>query len=322
MLRANFWIEILSQSPRSAVRVPFLRKQRRHVVKSYTSSFPKQLDLFDLEMDATRSLLDQLITDSRLYTRSKDYKDLLDFVVRLRNFAPFNAMLLQVQKPGLSYAASAHDWAERFGRGPKEKARPLLILWPFGPVALVYDVLDTEGRALPADVASFFAHGVITEDQMVAFKYRVEKKNIEWCGVDAGDNSAGSIRVMRRATGDKEITTYRLFLNSNHSLPVKFTTLAHELAHLFLGHLGDNRKLKIPDRNGLSHAQVELEAESVAYIVCSRNGVSSKSQTYLANYVRENTTVDQIDVYQVMRAAGQVENLLGLTAQNTKNPTR
>jgi hypothetical protein len=101
--------------------------------------------------DATRSLLDQLLEDSRLYRTSKDYKDLLDFVVRLRNFAPFNAMLLQVQKPGLSYAASARDWRERFGRHPKEGARPLLILWPFGPVALVYDVQDTEGKPLPED---------------------------------------------------------------------------------------------------------------------------------------------------------------------------
>ena len=95
-----------------------------------------QPDLF--ETAATRSLLDQLFSDSRLYTKSRDYKDLLDFVARLRNFAPFNAMLLQVQKPGLSYAASAHDWSVRFGRRPKEGARPLLILWPCGPVALVY----------------------------------------------------------------------------------------------------------------------------------------------------------------------------------------
>jgi len=86
----------------------------------------KQMSLFDT--DATRSLLDQLLSDSKLYTQSKDYKELLDFVIRLRNFAPFNAMLLQVQKPGLSYAASARDWRQRFERYPKEGARPLLIL--------------------------------------------------------------------------------------------------------------------------------------------------------------------------------------------------
>ncbi len=50
----------------------------------------EQLDLF--ETNAARSLLDQLLTDSRHYTQIKDYKELLDFVVRLRNFAPFNAM--------------------------------------------------------------------------------------------------------------------------------------------------------------------------------------------------------------------------------------
>ncbi len=81
------------------------------------------------ELEVARSLLDQLFADSRLYTQSKDYMQLLDFVARLRNVAPFNALLLQVQKPGLSYAASARDWRERFGRSPKVGARPLLILW-------------------------------------------------------------------------------------------------------------------------------------------------------------------------------------------------
>lgn len=44
------------------------------------------------ENENVRSLLDQLLTDSKLYTQSEGYKKLLDFVVRLRNFAPFNAM--------------------------------------------------------------------------------------------------------------------------------------------------------------------------------------------------------------------------------------
>jgi hypothetical protein len=120
--------------------------------------------------DTARALLDQLFENSRLYTRSSDFMALLDFVIKLRNFAPFNAMLLQVQKPGLSYAASADDWAERFGRYPKPGARPLLIMWPFCPVALVYDVLDTEGRALPEDVSFFVARGDMTLDRIREFQ--------------------------------------------------------------------------------------------------------------------------------------------------------
>jgi len=54
----------------------------------------QQPDLF--EIAEARTLLDQLLTDSRLYKQSKDYKELLDFEVRLRNFALFNAMLLQI----------------------------------------------------------------------------------------------------------------------------------------------------------------------------------------------------------------------------------
>lgn len=272
----------------------------------------QQENLF--ETDDARSLLDQLLADSKLYTQTKDYKDLLDFVVRLRNFAPFNAMLLQVQKPGLSYAASARDWRERFDRTPKEGARPLLILWPFAPVTLVYDVQDTEGSPLPKGVDSFFAHGPINQERVASFAPLTGKKNIEWFPFDGGDQKAGSIRIFKRATSEKEATYYRMNINRNHAPAVQFVTLAHELGHLFLGHLGPDRKLNVPSRLALDHTQMELEAESVSYLVCARNGVASKSEAYLAHYVTKNTMIDDIDVYKVMRAAGQVETLLGLTA--------
>jgi hypothetical protein len=131
---------------------------------------------------------------------------LLDFVMPLRNLAPFNAMLLQVQKPGLRYAASATDWWTRFGRKPKDGARPLLILWPFGPIALVYDVADTEGKELPQDVAAFVAHGPIRETEIEAFRQATNRKNIFWDDLDAGDGKAGSIRCTRKATMTKNAT--------------------------------------------------------------------------------------------------------------------
>ena len=267
------------------------------------------------EVEATRSLLDSLLEDSRLYHKSADNKALLDFVVRLRNFAPFNAMLLQVQNPGLTYAATAADWRRRFGRKPKEGARPLLILWPFGPVALVYDVLDTEGEELPEDVASFVARGPIGDKELEAFRERIGRKNILWEDMDAGDGKAGSIRCTRKARNDKERSEYRLAVNKNHLASVRFATLAHELAHLFLGHLGLDQAFGVQDRRQVSHQQEELEAESVAFIVCKRNGVVSKSEAYLANFVTKNTTIDCVDIYQVMRAAGLIETILGLGAQ-------
>jgi hypothetical protein len=138
-------------------------------------------------------------------------------------------MLLQLQKPGLSYAASAHDWRERFDRKPIEGARPLLIMWPFGPVALVYDVQDTEGKELPNGVAYFYAAGNIDEDQIASFIKRLGRRSIEWGWIDAGDKNAGSITIVQRAAKDDEFTLYRIHENRNHKPAVQFATLAHEL---------------------------------------------------------------------------------------------
>ena len=130
----------------------------------------------------------------------------------------------------------------------------------------------------------------------------------------AGDAKAGSIRLIQRAE-DKKPAVYRIHINRNHPVATQFTTLAHELGHLFLGHLGPDKKLNVPKRVSLTQPQQEFEAESVAYLVCERNGIKSKSQTYLSNYIDENSTIDTVDLYQIMRAAGQVESLLGLNTQ-------
>ncbi len=286
----------------------------------------EQLELSFTESEEeknSRSLLDQLLRESNLYHSSKDYLALLDFINRMPNFAPFNAMLLQIQKPGLRFAASARDWDRLFGRRPKQDARPLIILWPFGPVALVYDEMDTEGDELPKDVAAFYATGPIDEHRILGFKNQLGRKGIHWHDFDAGDTKAGSIqakykkRPLDNGQYESYIDSYEIRLNKNHSSAVRFATLVHELGHMFLGHLGKDKKMKISlDRSTLSLCQQELEAESVSYLVCSRNNIESRSKTYLAEFVTQETDINHLDIYQVMRAAGQVEVLLGLGSHN------
>jgi IrrE N-terminal-like domain len=133
---------------------------------------------------------------------------------------------------------------------------------------------------------------------------------------------AGSIRCVKRARKTGERNTYRIFVNKNHAPAVRFATLAHELAHLFLGHLGLDEALHIPARSVPEHRQRELEAESAAFIVCKRNGVLSKSQTYLKSFVDDNATADNLDIYRIMWAAGQIETLLGLGARTAFDRSR
>lgn len=261
----------------------------------------------------SRSPMAELISDSNFSTLSKDCKDLLDFVVKLRNFAPFNTLLSQIQKSGLSHAASAPDSWKRYERTPKQGGRPPLLPQPLATASLVNSVADTEGKELSDDVECFPATGAISSNRLDTFKAILQDNHIEWLEVDAGDKRAGSIRVIRRALDDSAYTAYRMHINRNHPPTTQLATLVHELAHLLLGHLGEDKNFRAPPRTGLSRPQVELEAESVSYLVCARNGIESKSEKYLSHYVGHHMTIDDIDIYLVLRTAQDIEKLLKLS---------
>lgn len=145
----------------------------------------------------------------------------------------------------------------------------------------------------------------------------MSKKGLETEFIDTGDNKAGKIIVGKRATRKKEKPLYIIKINHNHTPNVQFASLAHELGHLFLGHLGSDKALEIPKRSTLTSKQIELEAESVSYLICSRHGVESSSESYLTNFVGNYDSIDKLDIYRIMRAAGQIETLLNL-GESTK----
>ena len=98
-----------------------------------------------MEKKETIAELDKLFQEVGTYRYSADYRELLVFARKFPKIAPFNAMLLHIQKPGSSMVATAGEWRIRFGRKPIPGARPLVILKPFGPVEFVYELNDTEG---------------------------------------------------------------------------------------------------------------------------------------------------------------------------------
>lgn len=257
-----------------------------------------------------RALLDQLIAATRLYDTRAAVQELMAFAARLRAFAPYNAMLLHIQKPRLTHAATARDWAERFGRRPKEGARALVVLRTMGAVDFVFDILDTEGRDLPPAAFVFPTLGNLSEARLAEMKKPAAKAGIEIIELSEGDARAGWIRAERKATATEK-GTYRVALNASHDAPTRFVTLAHELAHLFLGHLGIDPKRNVPDRRHRSHAHREVEAEMTAWLVAQRNGVTPRSESYLASY---QGAIPDIDLYAVMRAANAVETAMGISA--------
>ena len=258
-----------------------------------------------------------LLDEAAAYRSSKDYADLLAFAVRMRRFGPFNAMLLHRQKPGLSFAASAYQWRTKWKRAIKEDARPLVVLRRFGPVGFVFDIQDTEALPaapeLPRSVFAFPAAGNVSEAMLAAVVKAVAAKGIRIIEVDEGDWHAGRIR----RAGD----AYTLKANRNHARETRLATIAHELAHLHLGHLGADPKHKprIPDRCAVRKEVQEVEAESVAFIVCRRRGVRPESASYLAQFIKAGEPVSEtLDVERVMTAAGTVEAAMFPWARSSK----
>ena len=82
-----------------------------------------------------RRTLDDLISRALAYRTGPELKQLVDFTRRFPHLAPYNAMLLHVQNPGIGYALRAYDWERKYARRVKPAVRPYVILWTMGPVA-------------------------------------------------------------------------------------------------------------------------------------------------------------------------------------------
>ena len=52
--------------------------------------------------------------------------------------APYNAMMVKVQKPGSAFVVTLDTWQKVYHRRPKPGARPLVILRRFGPISKVF----------------------------------------------------------------------------------------------------------------------------------------------------------------------------------------
>ena len=268
----------------------------------------RQPDLFDASAreadNQSRALIDQLIAATRLYDDREKLADLLQFTARLRVFAPFNAMLLHIQKPGLTHAATAKDWYNRFGRVPKTGARPLLVLRMKGPVDFVFDILDTEGRPVPENAFTFPTLGNLSEKRLEELLKTLSSEGFTLEPQELGDGWAGWIKRTWRWSAAQGRHRY---------------TLAHELAHMFLGHLGADPGRNVPDRSNRDHALREIEAESTAYLLAKRNGLTPKSESYLSAF---EGSFANLDIYSVMRAANAIEKVLGISAQTYWNEAK
>jgi hypothetical protein len=253
-----------------------------------------------------QSSIDHLFARSRRFRRSQKFADAVEFVARFREYSPFNNMLVYAQNPLTTYFATASHWRKSFGRSIKEEARGMLILAPRTPVLMVYDIADTDGPPLPDKLRMF---GQISGRFNPALLDRTikncERDHIQVRRVPMGELHGGFTTSHGREPGWK----MRIGLRADLEDAAAYAVLCHELAHIYLGHVGADRDGWWPFRMNLSEAVAEIEAESTAYIVCARAGLRTHAAEYLSSFVEDSDDLDAISLDLISRVAGRLEEM-------------
>ncbi|OKK14063.1 reverse transcriptase family protein [Streptomyces sp. CB02400] len=301
------------------------------------------LDLFRDEetevsqADLAKASIDDLVRGAQRYRSSSDYLQMLEFVGRFKRYAPFNAMVVHIQKPGARYVLSSSEWMSKYRRVLKPGAEPLLIFQPRGPYMLVYDVGDTEALpgalplpkviTAPASVSSAVGekevlavwHHTVTNLAPLGIRLTLVDHGASSYGRTYRSRSGGSVERPGSRPGDPPeayATLFEIEVNRNPPLLDRYATLAHELGHLFCGHLGAGPGETWPDRSSRplsdedarkDHARNEVEAESIAYMVLKRLDPDVRMGDYITGHLGPDQQVPEtVALNLTFKAAGLI----------------
>jgi antirestriction protein ArdC len=185
-------------------------------------------------------------------------------------------MLIAMQRPDATRVAGYRTW-QGLGRQVCKGEHGITIFAPcpwkretddgesesgiFFRAVHVFDVAQTDGQELPdVDVP---AVDTAADDLLAKLRDVAGKRGI---AVNFSALSGGLFGVSKGGTVD---------VDDSHATGQQAKTLAHELAH---------EALHKTDRTGLTRSVAELEAESVAYVVCTHAGldVEVRASRYIA----------------------------------------
>jgi antirestriction protein ArdC len=237
-----------------------------------------------MKSDEAKKLVDsaaeQLMADLEA-GKSDALKHYLSVMAKFTDYSFGNCMLIARQKPDASHVAGFVRW-KQFGRYVKKGEKGIMILAPmvgkkrddaeqleetpqsrlYGfKTAFVFDVSQTDGEPLPefSKTRGNPAHHLDRLKGLVASEGIALEYTSEGMGTALGKSCIGTIKLQPNLTPAEE-----------------FAVLVHEYAH---------EKLHPREQRGeIDKNQKEVEAESVAFVVCA--GIGLDTNTAARDYIQ------------------------------------
>lgn len=211
--------------------------------------------------------------------KSEGYRRFLAAMARFHDYSFGNVMLIVSQRPGATHVAGYRAW-QKLGRQVRKGEKGITIMAPmlFKPkdangtdedaflrfrAVSVFDIAQTDGEALP-EPPRVKGHPGHHWDRLTGF--------VEAEGIAIRYESLGSVQGMSRGG--------TIALSNELDEAERFSVLVHELAHELM-HQGPNQ----PDPRPPKSVR-ELEAESVAFVVCTAVGM--KTGTSSSDYIQSH----------------------------------
>ncbi|MBR3294919.1 MAG: ImmA/IrrE family metallo-endopeptidase [Clostridia bacterium] len=263
------------------------------------SEYIRNVELKDISQKLEEGIRDVL--------ESREFRKYLSFMGTFHDYSANNIALILKQFPEAKMVAGYYTWNNVFKRHIKRGEKGIRVIMPCPvkvrdvrdgcdngivtilryKVGYVYDVSQTEGRELPRLEINNLSGKVHDYRKLLKAITDTADIPIRFSEISNGANGFYSNR-------EKAIVISR-DLSEAHSIK----TLIHEMAH----HLLHDRDLLMETSTVKEDWEKEIEAESVAYCVCSHFGIdaSEYSFKYIAAWAEKREMKEIKKSFEVIR---------------------
>ena len=224
----------------------------------------------------------------RSFKTTSEFLDFITAMSRFHNYSFHNQALILCQRPQATKVAGFVTW-KNLGRHVKKGEKGIVILVP-----IIHRKESKEMGEKESEIVRRFKTGHVFD---ISQTEGVSLPEIRLDVDDMGDSFYNACLELARLEGVtvKVVDDMRAYgLSQNGQVLLREEDNKTSMASTFLHELAHERLHWDDDGRRLDRESKELEAEAVAYLVCSRFGIELPSYKYLASWQRNHSIMESL----------------------------